>query len=133
MHMYYLYLYRLSPWLGWTGFLPCKLLIEEDTLGFDWGKGPKSYPEKRPVCRRISKDGLTERPEADGCRNRHLLDFHQSPFGRVAALNTTGYQTNPPWVAIPGNEVPAGKALALSVATVMPRWGGWDFRVVMHM
>ena len=42
----YLNLYRLSPWSGWTGFLPSKLLIEEDTLEFDWRKGPKSYPEK---------------------------------------------------------------------------------------
>ena len=49
------------------------LLIKEDTLEFDWGKGPKPYPEKRPVCHRFSTDALTERPEAAGCRNRHLL------------------------------------------------------------
>ena len=71
----YLYLYRLSPRSGWTGFLPSMLLIE-DTLGFDWGKGPKSFPEKRPVCRRFSTD-------ADRAT---LLDFHQSPFSGVAAL-----------------------------------------------
>ena len=41
----FLYLFRLSLWSGRTGFLPSKLLIEEDTLGFDWGKDPKSYPE----------------------------------------------------------------------------------------
>ena len=73
------------------------LLIEEDTLGFDWGKGPKSYPEKCPVCCRFSTDfcrfstdTLAEWPEAAGCRNRHLLDFHQSPFSRVAALIPPG-------------------------------------------
>ena len=52
------------------------LLIEEDTLGFDCGKGPKSYPEKkRPVCRRFSTDALTGRPEAAGCQNRHLHPY----------------------------------------------------------
>ena len=48
------------------------------SLEFDWGKCPKSYPEKRPVCRRFSTDALKERLEAAGCRNRHLLDFHQT-------------------------------------------------------
>ena len=66
------------------------LLIEEDTLGFDWGKGPKSYPEKCPVCRRFSTDALVEQPKAAGCQNRHLLDFHQSPFSQVAALIPLG-------------------------------------------
>ena len=66
------------------------LLNEEDTLGFDRGKGPKCYPEKRSVCRRFSTDTLTEKPEAVGCRNRHLLDIHYSPFSRVAALIPLG-------------------------------------------
>ena len=79
-----------SPWSGCTSFLPGKFLIEEDTLRFDWGKSPKSYPEKRPVYRRFSTDTLTEWPEATDCRNRHLLDFHQSPFSRVAALMPLG-------------------------------------------
>ena len=46
--------------------------------------------KKRPVCRRFSTDALTERPEDAGCRNRHLLDLHQSPFSRVAALIPLG-------------------------------------------
>ena len=50
-------------------------LMEEDTLGFDWGEGLKSYPEKRPVCCRFSTNALTEWPEDAGCRNRHLLDL----------------------------------------------------------
>ena len=66
------------------------LLIEEDTLGFDWGKCPKSYLEKCPVCCRFSTDALTEQPKAAGCRNRYLLDFHQSPFSRVVALIPLG-------------------------------------------
>ena len=93
----YLYLYRLSPWSGWTGFLLSKysislfmLLIEEDTLGFDWGKGPKYYSEKRPVCRRFSTNAFIERPQDACCRNRHLLGFHQSPFSWVAALISLG-------------------------------------------
>ena len=65
------------------------LLIEGDTLGFDWGIGLKSYPEKRPVCRWFSIDALTDWPEAAGCRNRHL-DFYQSPFFQVAALIPLG-------------------------------------------
>ena len=65
------------------------MLIEEDTLGFDWGKGPKSYPEKCPLCRRFSTDALTERPEATGCWKRHL-DFHQSSFSRVVTLILLG-------------------------------------------
>ena len=51
------------------------LLIEEDILGFDWGKGPKSYPEKHPVCHRFSTDTLTEQQEAASGQNRHLLDL----------------------------------------------------------
>ena len=66
------------------------LLIEEDTLGFDWGKGPKSYSENALFAADFSTDALTERPEAAGCRNRHLLDFHLSPFSRVAALIPLG-------------------------------------------
>ena len=107
------------------------LLIEEDTLWFDRGKGPKFYPEKRPICRRLSTDALIERPKATGSRNRHLLDFHQSPFSRVAALIQLGAWpirlgclTN-----LPGTDVPDGIALVLPVATARPRWGGvglWD-------
>ena len=42
----YLYLYQLSPWSGWIGFSRASnMLLIEDTLRFDWGKGPKSYPE----------------------------------------------------------------------------------------
>ena len=87
----YLYLYRFSPWSGWTGFPPSKLLlIEEDTLGFIERRVPKSYPEKRPVCCRFSTDALTDRPDAAGCWNKHLLDFHYSPFSRVSALIPRG-------------------------------------------
>ena len=42
--------------------------------------------------------------------------------------NTAGYQTNPPSVALPGTEAPDGIALALPVATVLPRLEGLDFR-----
>ena len=100
------------------------LLIEEDTLGFDWGRGPKSYLEKRSVCPRFSTDALTERPEVAGCQNRHLLDFHQCPFSLAAVLIPLGgYQINLPWMALPGTEVPDGIALALPVATALPCWG----------
>ena len=88
----YLYLYWLSPWSGWTDVLPRKysislfmLLIAEDTLVFDWGKGPKPYLENALFAADFF-DALTEWPEAAGCRDRHLLDFHQSPFSRVVAL-----------------------------------------------
>ena len=67
------------------------VLIEEDTLGFDWGKGPKGPTQKNALfAADFSTDALTERPEAAGCRNRHLLDFHQSPIIRVAALIPLG-------------------------------------------
>ena len=98
--------------------------VEEDTLGFDWGKGPKSYPEKRPVCHRFSTNTLTDWPEAAGCQNRHL-DFHQSLFSRVATLIPLGgCQTNLPWVALPETEVPNGIALALPIVTALLHWGG---------
>ena len=122
----YLYVYRRSPWSGWTGFLPSKLLIEEDTLKFDWGKSPKSYPEKRPVCRRFSTDALTERSEATVNRNRHLLDFHQSLFSQVATLIPLGAKPIRLGWPLPGTEIPDGIARALPVATALPRWkGGW--------
>ena len=66
------------------------LLIEEDTLGFDWGKGPKSYPEDQLAYRRFSTDALREWPKANERLNRHLLDFHPSSFSWVAALITLG-------------------------------------------
>ena len=62
-------------------------MLIKDTLGFDWGKGSKSYPEKRPVCRRFS----TERPEAAGCWNKHLLDLiglNSDFFLNTVCLNT---------------------------------------------
>ena len=83
---YLLVLVSAFTLVGLNWLPPEQVLIEEDTLGFDWGKGPKFYPEKCPVCHRFSTDALTEQPKAAGCRNRHLLDFHQSPFSRVVAL-----------------------------------------------
>ena len=38
-------------------------LIEENALGFDWGKDTKSYPGKNAP---FAADVLTERPEAAG-------------------------------------------------------------------
>ena len=74
----YLYLYRLPPeQVQHSLFM---LLIEEDILGFNWGKGPKSYPEKRPVCRIFSIDALTERPEVAGYRKSTSWIFTTTPL-----------------------------------------------------
>ena len=54
------------------------------------GRVPSPTWKKCPVCHRFSTDTLTEQPEAAGCRNRHLLNFYQSPFSQVAALILLG-------------------------------------------
>ena len=97
-----------------------RLLIEEDTLGFNWGKGPKSYLENAQFAADFPQTHW-QRTGAASYRNRHLLDFHQSPG---CSLNTAGCQTNPTWVAPPGTEVPDGIALPLPVATSLLYWGG---------
>ena len=93
---YFLFVLILAFTLvGLNRLPPEQMLMEEHSFGFDWGKGHKSYPEKCPVCRRFSTDALTERAEATGYRNRHLLDFHQSPFSRFAVLIQLGVLGGP--------------------------------------
>ena len=66
------------------------LLIEENTLGFDWGKGPKSYPENALFAADFPQTHWQSDPRPPVCRNRHLLDFHQSSYSRGVALTPLG-------------------------------------------
>ena len=50
--------------------------------------------------------------------------FSPEPLYPGCSPNTAGCLTNPLWVTLPGTEVPNGIALALPVATALPRWGG---------
>ena len=79
----YLYLYRLSPWSGWSGFLPSKYSLKKILWNLIEERVPSPTRKKPSVCCRFSTDALTEWPEAAGCWNRHLLDFHQNPFSWV--------------------------------------------------
>ena len=85
----YLYLYRLSPWSDRTSFLLSNAHWRR-YFGIKLREGSQVLPGKTPVCRKFSTDALTERPEATGCWNKHLLDFHQSPFSQVVALIPLG-------------------------------------------
>ena len=57
-----------------------KLLIEEDTLEFDWGKGPKSYPEERPICRRFLQTHWQSDPRPPAAGTDTSWIFTRSPL-----------------------------------------------------
>ena len=59
------------------------MLIEEDTLGFDWGKGSQVLPVKTPCLPEIFHKCIDRLIQGCRCWKR-LLDFHQSPFSWVA-------------------------------------------------
>ena len=141
----YIYIYTYTcigflPGGGWTGFLSSKYSIIavyvahwRNTLGFDWGKGPKSSLEKRLICRKFSTDALTEWPEAASCRNRDLLGFHQSPFSRVTALIPLG--ARPIRLGWPYKEQKFPTALLLQNPLPPPCHveEGLDFRVYIYI
>ena len=54
------------------------------------GRVPSHTRKNALFCRRFLTGTSTERSEAAGCRNRNLLDFHQSPFCWVAVLILLG-------------------------------------------
>ena len=66
------------------------LVIEEDTLGFDWGKGPKSNLDKRPVCLRFSTDSLTEWIEAAALSEQTSPRFSPESLKPGCSPNTVG-------------------------------------------
>ena len=119
---YLLVLVSAFTLFGLNRLPPKQVFIEEDTLGFDWGKGPKSYPEKCPVAADFLQTHWQSDPSQPGCRNRHLLDFHQSPFSRVAVQIPLGARPILLGGALPGIEVPDGIALAQPVGTALSRW-----------
>ena len=64
-----------------------------------------------------------------GCRlpKQTPPGFSPEPLYPGCCPNTAGWQTNLPWVALPGTKVPDSIALALPVATALPCWGGVGF------
>ena len=127
--IYLLYLYRLSPWSGWTFFLPRRNNINIAVYIAHWRRyfgiwlreESQVLPGKTPCLPWIFHRRIDRATRGNKLPEQTPPGFSPEPLWPGCDPNTAGCQTNPPWVAVTGTEVPDCIALPRP-ATLRSGW-----------